>query len=56
MHGLPIYFQWSKFHELPKYKFLDAFPFYLEGHAKIWYDALSINYIKRSIKRTGEFS
>ena len=53
MHGLPIYFQWCKFHELPNHKILDAFPFYLEGRAKIWYDALSIYKIKRSIKRTG---
>ena len=43
MHGLPIYFQWSKFHELPNLKILDAFPFYLEGRTKIWYDALHLH-------------
>ncbi|XP_052690191.1 uncharacterized protein LOC128168126 isoform X1 [Crassostrea angulata] len=33
--------QWAKFHDLPDSKIIDAFPFYLEGHAKIWYDSLS---------------
>lgn len=33
--------QWAKFHDLPDEKIIDAFPFYLEGHAKIWYDSLS---------------
>lgn len=33
--------QWAKFHDLADDKALDAFPFYLEGHAKIWYETLS---------------
>lgn len=32
--------QWANFHDLPDNKILDAFPFYLEANAKIWYDAL----------------
>ena len=31
---LTIFFLWSKFHDLPYVKIVDAFPFYLEGHAK----------------------
>ena len=34
------FFQWAKFYDLTDSKVLDAFPFYLEGNAKIWYDAL----------------
>ena len=39
---LVIFFQWAKFHDLPDHKIIDAFPFYLEDNAKIWYDALPI--------------
>ena len=40
---LTFFFQWSKFHDLPNDKIVDAFAFYLEGHAKIWFDALPIH-------------
>lgn len=34
--------QWSKFHyNLSNSKIIDAFPFYLEGHGKVWYVLLS---------------
>jgi hypothetical protein len=34
------FFQWAKFLYLPDHKIIEAFPFYLEDTAKIWYDAL----------------
>ena len=40
---LTNFFQWSIFHDLPNDKIVDTFPFHLEGHAKIWYDALPIH-------------
>ena len=40
---LTNFFQWSKFHDLPNDKIVDVSPFYLERHAKIWYDALPIH-------------
>ena len=33
--------QWAEFYELSEKKIVDAFPFYLESHAKVWYDSLS---------------
>lgn len=34
---LQSFTQWAKFHDLPDSK-VNAFPFYLEGHAKVWYE------------------
>ncbi|KAL3881014.1 hypothetical protein ACJMK2_033214 [Sinanodonta woodiana] len=38
---LDHFIQWAKFYELSESKSLNAFPFHLQGHAKIWYDTLS---------------
>jgi hypothetical protein len=37
---LQSFTQWAKLHDLPDSKEVNAFPFYLEGHAKVWYDSL----------------
>ncbi|KAL3887392.1 hypothetical protein ACJMK2_027334 [Sinanodonta woodiana] len=40
---LEHFMNWAKFYELSEPKILNAFPFHLQGHAKIWYDTLSDN-------------
>jgi hypothetical protein len=34
--------QWAECHELPERKIVGAFLVNLEGQAKVWYDALSV--------------
>ncbi|KAK3597465.1 hypothetical protein CHS0354_041881 [Potamilus streckersoni] len=37
---LDHFVQWAKFYDLSVEKVLNAFPFHLQGHAKVWYDTL----------------
>jgi len=37
------FIQWANFYELSESKIFNAFPFHLQGHAKMWYNTLSVN-------------